>query len=197
MEEGKLTDSFGRRVDFRNTILIMTSNVGADIIKNQTPLGFQKQTKEMTYEKMRETLMQEVERHFRPEFLNRLDDVIVFQPLDRNDLKEIVDLELEYIRERLSDRGIELELTDEAKEFLIDVEYNPEFGARPLRRAIERYVEDPMSEEILRGGYEGKNLVRISIKECHLFFEPLEVPECKKKKTKKKKEEEVEPVDAT
>ncbi len=198
MEEGKLTDSFGRRVDFRNTILIMTSNIGADIIKNQTPLGFQKQTEEMTYEKMRETLMQEVERHFRPEFLNRLDDVIVFKPLNKADLKEIVDLELNYMRDRLADRGVELELTSEAKDFLINVEYNPEFGARPLRRAIERYVEDPMSEEILRGGYEGKSFVRISVKDCHLFFEPLETrPEKKSGKKKPKKEEEVEAVDAT
>jgi ATP-dependent Clp protease ATP-binding subunit ClpC len=196
MEEGKLTDAFGRRVDFRNTILIMTSNIGADIIKNQTPLGFQRQTKEITYEKMRETLMQEVERHFRPEFLNRLDNVIVFKPLDRDDLKEIVDLELEYIRERLHDRGIELELTAEAKDFLINVEYNPEFGARPLRRAIERHIEDPMSEEILRGSYEGKNLVRVSVKEGHLYFEPLEAKPEKKKK-KKTKEEKVETVDTT
>ncbi len=195
MEEGKLTDSFGRRVDFRNVVLIMTSNIGADIIKNQTPLGFQKQSKEMTYEKMREMLMQEVDRHFRPEFLNRLDDVIVFQPLDKDDLKQIVDIELNYIRERLADRGIQLELTDEAKNFLIDVEYNPEFGARPLRRSIERYVEDTMSEEILRGAYEGKNLVRVSIKDKHLFFEPLSVPE--KKPKKKKKKEEVETVDTT
>jgi ATP-dependent Clp protease ATP-binding subunit ClpC len=198
MEEGKLTDSFGRRVDFRNTILIMTSNVGADIIKNQTPLGFQKQSEEMTYEKMRETLMQEVERHFRPEFLNRLDDIIVFKPLNREDMKEIVELELGYIRERLQDRGMELEITDEAKEFLINVEYNPEFGARPLRRSIERYIEDPMSEEILRGNYEGKNLVRVSIKEDHLYFEPLDIAENgKRKKKKKKEEEEVEAVDAT
>jgi ATP-dependent Clp protease ATP-binding subunit ClpC len=175
----------------------MTSNIGAEIIKNQTPLGFQKQSKEMTYEKMRETLMQEVEHHFRPEFLNRLDEIIVFKPLDKDDLKKIVDLELAYIHERLGDRGMELELTNEAKNFLIDVEYNPEFGARPLRRAIERYVEDPMSEEILRGSYEGKNLVRISVKEGHLYFEPLKVSKKDNKKKKKKKEEEVEAVDAT
>ena len=142
--------------------------------------------------------MQEVERHFRPEFLNRLDDVIVFKPLNKNDLKEIVDLEINYMRERLADRGVELELTDEAKDFLINVEYNPEFGARPLRRAIEKYVEDPMSEEILRGGYEGKSFVRISVREGHLFFEPLESrPDKKCGKKKHKKEEEVEAVDAT
>jgi len=196
MEEGKLTDSFGRRVDFRNTVLIMTSNIGAEIIKNQTPLGFQKQSEEMTYEKMRETLMQEIERHFRPEFLNRLDDIIVFKPLNRDDMKEIIELEINYIRERLRDRDIELELSDEAKEFIIDIEYNPEFGARPIRRAIGKYIEDAMSEEILRGNYEGKNLVRVSVKDKHLFFEPLTVSK-KDKKKKKEQQEEVEAIDAT
>ncbi len=198
MEEGKLTDSFGRRVDFRNTIIIMTSNIGAQIIKNQTPLGFQKQSKEVSYEKMRETLMREVERHLRPEFLNRLDDIIVFQPLDRDDMKKIIELELRNIRRRLRDRGIDLELTEEAKEHLINIEYNPDFGARPLRRSIERYVEDPMSEEILRGSYEGKNLVRISVKEGHLYLEPLEAaPSEEKDHKEKEKQEEVEAIDAT
>lgn len=182
MEEGKLTDSFGRRVDFRNTILIMTSNIGARIIKDQQTLGFQKQTKEITYEKMRQQLVQEIEKEFRPEFINRLDDIIVFQPLDRDDLKKIVELEISYVRERLKDRGIELVLTDEAKDFLIDVDYNPDFGARPLRRSIERYVEDPMSEEILRGAYEGKQVVTLKVQEGHLFFEATS--KCQQEKTK-------------
>jgi ATP-dependent Clp protease ATP-binding subunit ClpC len=192
MEEGKLTDSFGRRVDFRNTVLIMTSNIGARIIKDQQTLGFQKQAKEVTYEKMRQQLVQEIEKEFRPEFINRLDDIIVFQPLDRDDLKRIVELEMGYVRERLKDRGIELVLTDEAKDFLIDVDYNPDFGARPLRRSIEKYVEDPMSEEILRGAYEGKQVVTVKVREGHLFFEATS--KCQEEKTKI---EEVQSFDAT
>jgi ATP-dependent Clp protease ATP-binding subunit ClpC len=192
MEEGKLTDSFGRRVDFRNTVLIMTSNIGARIIKDQQTLGFQKQAKEVTYEKMRQQLIQEIEKEFRPEFINRLDDIIVFQPLDRDDLKKIVELEMGYVRERLKDRGIELALTDEAKEFLIDVDYNPDFGARPLRRSIEKYVEDTMSEEILRGAYEGKQVVTVKVQEGHLFFEATSRDQQEKAKT-----EEAQTFDAT
>jgi ATP-dependent Clp protease ATP-binding subunit ClpC len=192
MEEGKLTDSFGRRVDFRNTVLIMTSNIGARIIKDQQTLGFQKQAKEITYEKMRQQLIQEIEKEFRPEFINRLDDIIVFQPLDRDDLKKIVELEMGYVRERLKDRGIELVLTDEAKEFLIDVDYNPDFGARPLRRSIEKYVEDTMSEEILRGAYEGKQVVTVKVQEGHLFFEAMSRDQQEKPKT-----EEAQSIEAT
>jgi len=171
MEEGNLTDSFGRRVDFRNTILIMTSNIGADIIKNQTGLGFRKKTAEATYEQTKEILMKEVERHFRPEFLNRLDDIIIFRQLTREDLKQIVDIELAKVRDRLTSQALELALTDEAKEFLINQGYNPDFGARPLRRAIENLIEDHLSEELLRGSYKGKRRITVSVRENHLYFE--------------------------
>jgi ATP-dependent Clp protease ATP-binding subunit ClpC len=171
MEEGKLTDSFGRRVDFRNTILIMTSNIGADIIKNQAGLGFRKKTAEASYEQTKDTLMKEIERHFRPEFLNRVDDTIVFRQLTRDDLKDIVDIELEKIRQRLRSQGLVLELNDEAKELIIDKGYDPDFGARPLRRALEHLIEDHISEELLRGSYKGKDLIRVSVKEDHLYFE--------------------------
>ncbi|MFH0964456.1 MAG: ATP-dependent Clp protease ATP-binding subunit [Planctomycetota bacterium] len=176
MEEGRLTDSFGRNVDFRNVILVMTSNLGAEVIKNRASMGFGKQDSETTYEKIKEILTQEVQRHFRPEFLNRLDDVIVFRPLLREDLKRIVDIELAQVRSRLGDRGITLELTDEAKEFVIDDGYNPDFGARPLRRSIERLIEDPLSEEILRGAFKGASVVGVAVKDGHLVFEASGAP---------------------
>ena len=171
MEEGNLTDSFGRRIDFRNTVLIMTSNIGADIIKNQSGLGFRKKTAEATYEQTKDMLMKEVERHFRPEFLNRVDEIIMFHQLTREDLKAIVDIEMTKVRGRLSSQGLELALTDEAKDFLINQGFNPDFGARPLRRAIEHLVEDHISEEILRGSYKGLGLITISVKDGHLYFE--------------------------
>ena len=176
MEEGRLTDSFGRHVDFRNVILIMTSNIGADLIKNQSGFGFGKRTEESNYDKMKDRILKEVERYFRPEFLNRLDDVIMFRSLTREHLEIIVNYELKKVFGRVNEKGFSLEVAEAAKEFLIDKGYNPEFGARPLRRAIERYVEDPLSEDILRGNLKGKNLVKVTVKDEHLHFEGLEVP---------------------
>jgi len=180
MDEGRLTDSFGRSVDFKNVVLIMTSNIGAELIKNQTGFGFGKKTPEANYEKMKEILQKEVERHFRPEFLNRVDDVIVFKALTRENLQTIVDYELVKVFKRLTEHGLKLELNEQAKEFLIDKGYNPEFGARPLRRAIEHYIEDPLSEAVLSGKFKGKNLIKIDVQdEENLKFTGVEaeVPE--------------------
>ncbi|HOL89453.1 MAG TPA: ATP-dependent Clp protease ATP-binding subunit [Anaerohalosphaeraceae bacterium] len=175
MEEGRLTDSFGRHVDFKNVILIMTSNIGAELIKNQSGFGFGKRTEQANYEKMKELLDKEIERHFRPEFLNRLDAVIVFRPLTRENLQTIVDYELRKVFKRLIEHGLRLELDEAAKEFLINKGYNPEFGARPLRRAIERYIEDPISEDLLRGKFKGKKVIRITVQdEEHLRFEGID-----------------------
>jgi ATP-dependent Clp protease ATP-binding subunit ClpC len=178
MEEGHLTDSFGRRVDFRNTVLILTTNIGAEMIKSKGGFGFGKRDFEAAYEKMKDMLHKEVERYFRPEFLNRLDDIIVFKSLSREDLGVIVDYELRKVRDRLKDHDLELELGEDARQFLIEKGYNPDFGARPLRRAIEHYVEDPISEEILRGGYKDKAKIVVSVKDAqgegdekHLYFE--------------------------
>jgi ATP-dependent Clp protease ATP-binding subunit ClpC len=171
MEEGKLTDSFGRHIDFRNTVLILTSNIGANIIKNQAGLGFRQRSEDADYEKMKATLTKEVERHFRPEFLNRLDDMIMFRSLTREDMQQIVDLELNKIRGRLKDKGLGLIVKDDAREHLIEKGFNPEFGARPLRRAIENLVEDYLSEELLRGSYKGMDTITVSVKDSHLFFE--------------------------
>ncbi|MHC4288848.1 MAG: ATP-dependent Clp protease ATP-binding subunit [Planctomycetota bacterium] len=174
MEEGRLTDSFGRHVDFKNVILIMTSNIGADLIKNQAGFGFGKRSEQADYEKMKELLDKEMERHFRPEFLNRLDSQVVFRPLTRDDLTQIVEYELNKVFKRLLEHGLHLELEDAAKEFLIDKGYNPEFGARPLRRAIEQYIEDPLSEDMLRGKFKDMTLIRISVQdEEHLRFDGL------------------------
>jgi len=183
MDEGRLTDNFGRHVDFKNVVLIMTSNIGADLIKNSSGFGFGKKSAESNYEKMKEMLVREVERHFRPEFLNRLDDTIVFKALTRQDLQIIVDYELAKVFKRLTEHGFRLELSEQAKEFLIDKGYNPEFGARPLRRAIEHYIEDPLSEALLQGEFKGKNLIKIDVQdEEHLKLEGFEVKVSEKSK---------------
>jgi ATP-dependent Clp protease ATP-binding subunit ClpC len=164
MEEGRLTDSFGRNVDFRNTILIMTTNAGAEAIKNESAFGFQKPEENANYESMKTRVKEQIERHFRPEFLNRLDDVIVFHHLTVNDLKQVIDLELSKVRGRLEERGLKLMLTDEAKKFLIKKGSDTDFGARPLRRAIENFIEDPLSEELLKGEFEGKDTITVDVK---------------------------------
>jgi ATP-dependent Clp protease ATP-binding subunit ClpC len=160
LEEGKLTDNVGRVVNFRNTIILLTSNVGSDTIKRQSTLGFSPITDEASYEKMRERIMDESKRTFRPEFLNRLDDVIVFRSFTKPDLIQILDLEIEKVLQRLRHKNIRVELDEKAKEFLVEKGYNPDFGARPMRRAVERFLEDPLAEEILRGGvHEGDPIV--------------------------------------
>ena len=159
MEEGRLTDSFGRNVDFRNSILIMTTNAGAEAIKNESAFGFQTPEDDASYESMKERVHDSIERVFRPEFLNRLDDTIIFRHLTINDLKLVIDLELEKVRTRLSERGFQLELTDDAKDYLIKRGSNTDYGARPLRRAIENRVEDPLSEELLKGAFTDSDTI--------------------------------------
>ena len=184
MEEGRLTDSFGRHVDFRNVIMIMTSNLGADLIKSNgaAPFGIGPRKRgteeEINYQRIKDMLMKEIERHFRPEFIGRLDDVVVFRPLNRANLEHVVELELKKVTKRLTDHGLKIDIAPEAKEFLIDKGTSTDFGARPLRRAIEQHVEDPLSEEILRGNFKGKDLIRITVKDegagnKHLYFEAL------------------------
>ena len=154
LEEGKLTDSLGRKIDFRNTIIIMTSNVGAELLKKQTSLGFGAAKLDESHEGMRDKVMEETKRVFKPEFLNRLDDIIVFHSLQKSDLEQIVDLEVKKVIDRLKAKDITLVLEPDAKEFLIIKGYDPQYGARPMRRAVERYLEDPVAEEILRGSYQ-------------------------------------------
>ncbi|MCC7203571.1 MAG: ATP-dependent Clp protease ATP-binding subunit [Phycisphaeraceae bacterium] len=178
MEEGQLTDSFGRHVDFRNVILIMTSNIGADLIKSRGGFGFAKTNEESDYQKIKQTLNSEIERYFRPEFINRLDDVIVFRQLSKADLVTIVEYELRKVHQRLEAQEMKLELEDSAKDYLIDKGYNPDFGARPLRRALEQNVEDPLSEAILRGELRPGKVLRIRKAEDReaLVFDVVDLP---------------------
>jgi ATP-dependent Clp protease ATP-binding subunit ClpC len=163
MEEGRLTDSFGRHVDFRNVIMIMTSNIGADRITSQDPFGFVKRDDELTYQKMKEMLTSELERNFRPEFINRIDEVVVFHKLTHADMLNIVDLELAKVNKRLKGKGLTIELTPEARELLVEKGTDEKFGARPLRRTISTMIEDPLAEDILRSKYVGKGLICVKV----------------------------------
>ncbi len=170
LEEGKLTDNVGRIINFRNTIVLMTSNVGSDTIKKQSTLGFSPITNEATYENMRERIMEEAKKTFRPEFLNRLDDLIVFRSLTKPDLVQILDLEVSKVMARLKSKNLNLSLDDSAKEFLVQKGYDPAYGARPMRRSVERFLEDPLAEEILRGNlHEGEPITVTSDKEKLVF----------------------------
>jgi len=162
MEEGRLTDSFGRNVDFRNVILIMTTNVGAHAIKNESAFGLPGAGEDASFESMKTRVFDEINRAFRPEFLNRLsDEPIIFRHLEKKDLKLVIELEVTKIRDRLAERGYALELSNDAKEFLIKKGTNLDFGARPLRRALENYVEDPLAEELLNGNFQGMNSITV------------------------------------
>lgn len=163
MEEGHLTDSFGRKVDFKNTILIMTTNAGALAVNNE--FGFAPKDTDTSYDRMKERLQHELEREFKPEFLGRLDEIVVFRSLTEENLKQIVVIELAKVRERLAEKGLTLVLTEEAKQFIISKGNATEYGARPLRRAVETYIEDPLSENLLQGSFEGSNTITVKVKE--------------------------------
>ncbi|GAB4329114.1 MAG: ATP-dependent Clp protease ATP-binding subunit [Phototrophicales bacterium] len=170
MEEGQLTDARGRRVDFRNAIIVMTSNVGADTIKRGAQLGFNipqdKEESERTdYDELRKKVMDQLRRAFRPEFLNRVDATIVFRPLTPEEIKQIVDLELRKVSERLIEHAITLDVTEEARTWLAEKGYGPEFGARPLRRLIQNEVEDALSDGILSGEFQLASVVRVTVQD--------------------------------
>ncbi|MDD5129202.1 MAG: ATP-dependent Clp protease ATP-binding subunit [Candidatus Omnitrophica bacterium] len=170
-EEGRLTDSFGRKVDFKNTIIIMTSNVGAEMIRKTGSLGFKTQKEEVTYQDMKEKLLEAVKHSFKPEFLNRIDDIIVFRQLVKEDLVRIVDLEIAYVAERLKEQNISLEVSREAKDFLIEKGFDPVFGARPLKRTIQRYLEDSLAQEIISKKYKEGSSIKVTRKNEELIFE--------------------------
>jgi ATP-dependent Clp protease ATP-binding subunit ClpC len=169
MEEGRLTDSFGRHVDFRNVILIMTSNLGSQQMKAGTKLGFDrlassgKVSEEDRFKRMKSEVMIEVERYFRPEFLNRVDELVVFNPLSHADLSKIVHLQLSEVQKRLVEKGVRLDLDQPAIDFLIGKGFSEDYGARPLRRAIERFIEDPLSEMLLRSGISNEIPVQVRV----------------------------------
>src|ERR1700719_4466300 len=175
LEDGKITDSLGRKIDFRNTIIIMTSNVGADILRRQTTMGFAatKPLGEHEFEAMRDRLLEEAKKVFKPEFINRLDDIIVFHQLTKPDLMKIVDLEVAKVLKRVKAKEVHIELETTAKEFLIEKGYDPTYGARPMRRAVERYLEDPFAEELLRGNVKARDTVHVVAENGKLVFKAV------------------------
>ncbi|MBA7689888.1 Chaperone protein ClpB [subsurface metagenome] len=171
MEDGKLSDNLGHTVDFRNTILIMTSNLGGGEITGDSKLGFSAgETGALSYEEIREKVSSALKRHFRPEFLNRLDEVIVFRPLSRDNMIKIVDIMIEEEAGILAENGINFEITERAKKKIAEEGYDPDFGARPLRRAIQRLIENPLSEEILRGALKRGDTIVADLKDNSIVF---------------------------
>jgi len=171
LEDGRLTDSFGRKVDFRNSVVIMTSNVGAELIRKAGSLGFKSQKEELTYQDMREKLLEEVKRTFKPEFLNRVDDIIVFRQLSKENLEHIIDIEIGYVVERLREQNIILEVDQQAKDFLIEKGFDPVFGARPLKRTIQRFLEDPLASELISKKFKEGSKIKVTRKNEELVFE--------------------------
>ncbi|MBD3236084.1 MAG: AAA domain-containing protein [Candidatus Eisenbacteria bacterium] len=171
LEDGTLTDSLKRRVSFKNAVLIMTSNIGARRLRGRGSMGFARDDAQVTYEKMKQTVMEEVRKVFNPEFLNRLDEVLVFRSLDRKHLEAIVHILVGQVQTRLRDAGLDLRLTRGAVEVLLEKGYDPDLGARPLRRAIQRHIEDPLSELVLRGKFGAGSVIRVTKKGEDLGFE--------------------------
>ena len=178
LEDGRLTDAQGRAVDFKNTVIIMTSNLGTADLRKKA-IGFQQEGDEVGYEKMKEKLGEELKKHFRPEFLNRIDEVIVFHELTADEVKQIVDLLLVRDKEQLATHALDLVLTDAAKTFLVEMGYDRQLGARPLRRAIQRYLEDPLAEQVLLGGYKPGSTIIVDVNEeaDALSFETVDTPD--------------------
>ncbi len=179
-DDGHLTDAKGRRVDFRNSIIIMTSNIGADLIRKGTAIGFTSRsddakTREESYERMKDKLLGEVKKAFRPEFLNRIDAVIVFHPLTEEQIREIVDLMLVSVSTQLAEKGVKLEVTQAAKDFLGKKGYDEVFGARPLRRVIQDMVEDKLSEDLLRGKFQSGDTVFVDLEGDEIVVHPAKV----------------------
>jgi ATP-dependent Clp protease ATP-binding subunit ClpC len=176
LDEGVLTDSYGRKVDFRNTVIIMTSNLGARLIEKATPLGFQRDVAEMVYEKIKENVLNELKKTFNPEFLNRVDEIVVFHPLEKLHLLSIIDLLVEETnRLLLEQQEIVVEVSHEVKEWIIKHYYQPTYGARPMRRAVQKVIEDPLSEEILKGRFKHAQKISVMLEgEKTVFIESEE-----------------------
>jgi ATP-dependent Clp protease ATP-binding subunit ClpC len=161
MDDGRLTDSYGRSIDFKNVILIMTSNMGGRTIEKQTALGFQRDSESSAMEKMRENIRQELKRVFNPEFLNRIDESVMFHPLNLEHIVQIVDIQVERLNKQLIEKGLTIEVDEEAKRWLAEKGYDPAYGARPLKRVIQKYIEDPLSEEVVRGHFKEGGIVEV------------------------------------
>jgi ATP-dependent Clp protease ATP-binding subunit ClpC len=170
MDDGSLTDSFGRKVDFRNTIVIMTSNVGTRQIGEGKTVGFDAAAVEQSYDTMKKRIKEELKKLFNPELINRIDDTIIFHSLERAHIKQIIDILVVDIAKRLADKGISFQLNVEAKDFLAEKGWEPQYGARPLKRALQKYLEDPLAEEVLRGQYAGDLDLVVGASEEQLTF---------------------------
>lgn len=175
LEDGSLTDSLGRKVDFKNCVLIMTSNLGTKLIHKGTTLGFQKEGEDEMQVRMKGDVLTELKKGFNPEFLNRIDEVVVFHPLAKSHLIKIVDILIEEVNQRLSDRGIQLEVTQEVKAWLTKEGFEPAYGARPMRRVIQRSIGDPLSEELIKGRFKEAKRIKVVLKDNTLAFEEEEV----------------------
>ncbi len=173
LEDGELTDAFGRKVNFKNTVIILTSNIGSREIMSSSRVGFQSEGKEVSYNTMKERLLSEVKRTFNPEFLNRLDEVIVFHSLGKEEMKKIVDILFRDVAKRVKEKNIEITLGEDACEFLIEKGFDPEYGARPLRRTIQRYLEDPLTDEILKERWKEEDEIIVHRGDTNLIFESL------------------------
>lgn len=184
LEEGRLTDSYGRKIDFRNTIIILTSNLGADLIKKSTEIGFGASEGSLDYNHIKEKIESEVKKRFKPEFLNRLNDIVIFHPLNKENLLHVIELEIAKLQKRVKEREVTLELDDEAKSFLVDKGFQPEMGARPLRRTIEQYLEDPLAEKVLSSPNEGRKC-KVTVKDGEIAIIDEEVFSRHKPKTEK------------
>ena len=162
LDDGRLTDGQGRTVDFRNTVIVMTSNLGSNLI--------QEMAGEENYDAMKTAIMDVVGSHFRPEFVNRIDDLVVFHPLGRDHIRKIVDIQLSYLHDRLAERDISIDLSDAARDKLADAGFDPVYGARPLKRAIQQQVENPLAQEILRGRFKAGDVIEVGVDEDRLEF---------------------------
>jgi len=161
LDEGVLTDSYGRKVDFKNTVIIMTSNLGARIIEKATPLGFHRATADDAYRKIKENVLNELKKTFNPEFLNRVDEMVVFHPLDKEHLMSIIELLISELNKQLMEHDLFVEVDVAVKEWIIEKYYQPTYGARPMRRAIQKEIEDPLSEDLLKGRFKSVHKVRV------------------------------------
>ncbi|MEA3493592.1 MAG: ATP-dependent Clp protease ATP-binding subunit [Candidatus Margulisiibacteriota bacterium] len=186
LDEGKVTDAQGRAIDFKNTVIIMTSNVGADLIRKQTAIGFvTRDDAQASYEKMKETVVEQMNKEFRPEFLNRVDEKVVFRPLSKEDLVSIVDIMIGDINKRLEEKGLSIKVTKKVKEFLVDKGYDPKLGARPLRRSIQEHIEDPLSEEVLKGRFGYGSKISLKVEKDKIVFTGTKGKRSIRSKTKK------------
>lgn len=161
LDEGVLTDSYGRKVNFKNTVIIMTSNLGARIIEKATPLGFQRTSPEDTYQKIKDNVLHELKKTFNPEFLNRVDEIVVFHPLDKGHLVSIIDLLINELNKQLMEQDLFIEVEDAVKEWIINKYYQPTYGARPMRRAVQKEIEDPLAEDLLKGRFKDTHRVKV------------------------------------